>query len=45
VPALKEYGWDVTHYEKPGAVHEWGFWDEEIKKFIPWAIENQSLKP
>ena len=45
VPALKEYGWDVTHYEKPGAVHEWGFWDEEIKKFIPWAVEKQPLKP
>lgn len=38
VPALKKYGWDVTSYEKPGAVHEWGFWDEEISRFIPWAL-------
>lgn len=34
VPALRENGWDVTSYEKPGAIHEWGFWDEEIAKFI-----------
>ena len=40
IPALKECGWDVTHYEKPDAVHEWGFWDEEIKKFIPWMLEK-----
>ncbi len=38
IPALKACGWDVTAYEKPGAVHEWGFWDEEIRKFIPWAM-------
>ncbi len=41
IPALKKYGWDVTHYEKPDAVHEWGFWDEEIRKFIPWAMEKR----
>lgn len=40
VPALKTCGWDVTAYEKPGAVHEWGFWDEEIRKFIPWALNT-----
>lgn len=40
VPALKANGWDVTSYEKPDATHEWGFWDEEIKKFIPWAMGN-----
>lgn len=34
VPALKKAGWDVTAYEEPGAVHEWGFWDREIAKFI-----------
>lgn len=38
VPALKACGWDVTSYEKPGATHEWGFWDEEISRFIPWAL-------
>lgn len=40
VPALEEHGWNVTHYEKPEAIHEWGFWDEEIEKFIPWAMEE-----
>ena len=34
VAALKEQGWDVTSYEKEGAVHEWGFWDEQIREFI-----------
>ena len=34
VPALKKNGWDVTAYEKPDAVHEWGFWDEQIRTFI-----------
>lgn len=34
IPALKKAGWDVTHYEEPDTVHEWGFWDQEIRKFI-----------
>lgn len=34
VPALRKSGWDVTSYEEPDAVHEWGFWDREIAKFI-----------
>jgi len=34
IPALKENGWDVTRYDEPDAIHEWGFWDREIKKFI-----------
>lgn len=34
VPALRENGWEVKSHEKPDAVHEWGFWDEEIKRFI-----------
>ena len=38
VPALRENGWDVTSYEEEGAVHEWGFWDREIAKFIDWAL-------
>ena len=40
-PAAKKAGWDVTQYEKPDAVHEWGFWDEQIKAFIPWALTSQ----
>ena len=44
VPACKKAGWDVTHYEKQDAVHEWGFWDEMIKAFIPWALEGEPLQ-
>jgi S-formylglutathione hydrolase FrmB len=38
IPALKEKGWNVTSYEEPDAVHEWGFWDREIARFIPWML-------
>jgi S-formylglutathione hydrolase FrmB len=38
VPALRKCGWDVTSYEEPDAVHEWGFWDREVAKFIPWML-------
>ena len=41
VPALRKNGWDVTSHDEPDAVHEWGFWDAEIAKFIPWAMENR----
>ena len=34
ISALEKNGWPVKHYEKPDAVHEWGFWDEQIKAFI-----------
>ena len=39
IPWLKKHGWDVTHYEEPDAVHEWGFWDREIKKFIEFIFQ------
>ncbi|MBR6381508.1 MAG: esterase family protein [Lachnospiraceae bacterium] len=42
VPALKESGWDVTSYEKPDAIHEWGFWDEQIKAFIDFIYQGES---
>lgn len=38
VPEAERLGWDVTHFEKPDAVHEWGFWDEQIRFFIPWML-------
>ncbi len=38
VPAVKEAGWDVSYFEKPDAIHEWAYWDEEIAKFIPWML-------
>ena len=40
VPALRENGWDVTAYDEPDAVHEWGFWDREIRKFIDFIYEG-----
>ena len=39
IPALKKAGWDVTSYEEPDATHEWGFWDQEIRKFIEFCFE------
>lgn len=38
VPAAQAAGWDVTHYEEPGASHEWSFWDRQIRAFIPWML-------
>ena len=40
ISALKENDWNVTSYEKPGAVHEWGFWDEQIKAFIEFIYKD-----
>ena len=40
VPELKKYGWDVTAVKKKGAVHEWGFWDEQIRAFIDFIYEE-----
>ena len=34
IPALQKNGWDVTRYDEPDTVHDWAFWDREIKKFI-----------
>ena len=34
VPALRKNGWDVISHEEPDAIHEWGFWDAQIKAFI-----------
>ena len=39
IPALEKNGWDVTRYDEPETVHEWGFWDREIKKFIEFMYE------
>ena len=40
VPAAKKAGWDVTAWEEPGATHEWGFWDQEIRKFIDFIYNK-----
>ncbi len=46
VPALVSSKWDVTEYEEEGAIHEWGFWDREIRKFIDLMFagkENETV--
>lgn len=40
IPALEKHGWNVTHWEKPDATHEWGFWDEEVRRFIEFCMEK-----
>jgi S-formylglutathione hydrolase FrmB len=32
---LQKFSYDLTYRERPGT-HEWGFWDEEIKKVLQW---------
>ena len=34
VKTLKKTKWDVTSHEEKDAIHEWGFWDQEIRTFI-----------
>ena len=41
VPALKKNGWNVTRHDEPEAVHEWGFWDREIEKFIEFIYKGE----
>jgi S-formylglutathione hydrolase FrmB len=31
---LRRHGWNIMSHEEPDAIHEWGFWDEQIKAFI-----------
>ena len=40
VPALKKNGWDVTRHDEPDATHEWGFWDQEIRKFMDFMYRD-----
>ena len=44
IPALEKHGWDVTRYEEPDTGHEWRFWDERIRFFIPWALDGGKMK-
>lgn len=41
---LEGLGADVTWFQGPGA-HSWQFWDQEIKKAVPWMLnaENRRL--
>lgn len=42
VPAAEQAGWDLTHREAAGFSHEWAFWDEEIRRFIPWMLKKEN---
>jgi len=37
-PQLERLGYDLTWSEKPGATHEWGYWDEMIQKVLDWLM-------
>ncbi len=36
LPRLRQLGYDLTWTEKPGATHEWGYWDEMIQQVLAW---------
>lgn len=38
VPLLRENNWNVKDVWKEGATHEWGFWDEQVRLFLEWAL-------
>ena len=42
-PALRKNGWEVISHEEPDAVHEWGFWDEQIKAFIELIYAREEM--
>ena len=44
VPALRKNGWDVLSYEEPDAVHEWGFWDDQIRAFIELIFAREEAE-
>lgn len=35
-PHLEKLGYDLAWSEKPGATHEWGYWDEMIQQVLDW---------
>ena len=41
VPALRKNGWQVNAIDTPDATHEWGYWDDMIKEFIPWMLGEE----
>lgn len=38
VSALKANGWQIHDIATPDATHEWGYWDNMIRTFIPWML-------
>lgn len=35
-PHIEKLGYDLAWSEKPGAIHEWGYWDEMIQQVLDW---------
>lgn len=40
---LEGLGADVTWFQGPGA-HSWQFWDQEIKKAVPWMLNAKNRR-
>ena len=38
--AVEEYGFDLTYEEGPGS-HEWGYWDQNIKRVLKWMLKDR----
>ncbi|MBQ9611929.1 MAG: esterase family protein [Lachnospiraceae bacterium] len=36
---LTDLGADITYYEAPGHMHNWDFWDQDIKRILDWFME------
>ena len=39
-PHLEKLGFAPFWSEKPGAVHEWGYWDEMIQQVLDWLFDD-----
>lgn len=39
---LIQLGYDVTYQESPG-VHDWAYWDTQIRQAIPWLLEGTEM--
>ncbi|MED9892447.1 alpha/beta hydrolase family protein [Ruminococcus champanellensis] len=39
---LIQLGYDVTYQESPG-VHDWAYWDTQIRQAIPWLLEGMEM--
>ena len=42
VEKARSTGWDVTYSTIPDAVHEWGLWDDQIRRTIPWMLGEKA---
>jgi S-formylglutathione hydrolase FrmB len=33
---LRDRGLNLTYEEHPGRDHEWGYWDQQIRRVLDW---------